>query len=221
MASFYDQQIIADAKILWDFHSVKKASASKCDLLLALGSHDLRVAARAADLMLAGAASIMVASGGFGRVTAGVWSRPEGEIFTDIARRAGVPEDVMIAETSAKNTGENITFTRILLQSREIPAETAILVTKPYMKRRALATAQKQWPEVHWYVDSPIVKFEEYPTEDTSLRLLIELMVGDLHRLEVYPDKGHQVPVKIPVDVRDAWRRLMQVGFGRFVGEGL
>ena len=57
-----NQHVINLAKILWDYHHMHH-KISKADCILALGSHDLRVANRAADLWLEGWAPYIVFSG--------------------------------------------------------------------------------------------------------------------------------------------------------------
>ena len=42
---------------------------------------------------------------------------------------------------------------------------------------------------------------------------LINTMVGDLQRLQLYPLKGFIVPQPIPKDVWDAYEKLVQAGF--------
>ena len=101
------------AKILWNYHLVNH-SLTKTDCILALGSHDLRVAERAAELYLQGYAPLLVLSGGLGNFTQGMWTEPEADKFAAIARSMGVPEHAILVENKSSNTGENILFTRRL-----------------------------------------------------------------------------------------------------------
>jgi len=58
-----------DAQI-WDYHCLGNSlDGIKADFVFALGSHDLRVAERAADLYLAGHAPYLLLSGGLGNFT--------------------------------------------------------------------------------------------------------------------------------------------------------
>lgn len=90
-------------------------------------------------------------------------------------------------------------------------------MTKPYMKRRALATAEKQWPEVEWYVAAPDISMNAYPTADVPLDRMLNLMVGDLQRIAVYAEQGFQVPQDIPHEVWTAWQVLVDAGYDQFV----
>ena len=60
------------AKKLWDYHHMHHV-LEKADCILALGSHDLRVAERAAQLYLEGWAPIIIFSGGLGNFTKEMW----------------------------------------------------------------------------------------------------------------------------------------------------
>jgi uncharacterized SAM-binding protein YcdF (DUF218 family) len=209
---------VGDARTLWDFHRLSM-TLEPCDFILALGSHDERVAAHAASLFLRGLAPLLVTSGGFGKVTRGTWKVPEGQRFAEIARELGVPRSSIVVEDAASNTGDNVVNTRALLLAGHVPASSGILVTKPYMCRRAFATAAKQWPEVRWYVSAPEITFADYSTDDVPLRRMISLMVGDLQRLRLYAAQGFQIPQDIPPSVWEAYERLRDAGYHEFVIE--
>jgi len=55
------------AKILWNFNCLN-SPLHKVDFIIAMGSHDLRIAERAAQLVLDGYAPLLVCTGGFGRL---------------------------------------------------------------------------------------------------------------------------------------------------------
>jgi hypothetical protein len=42
---------------------------------------------------------------------------------------------------------------------------------------------------------------------------VISIMVGDLQRIRVYPEKGFQIPQEIPADVWDAYEELVAAGY--------
>jgi uncharacterized SAM-binding protein YcdF (DUF218 family) len=213
-------EVRALAKVLWDYHDIDQRLPDKVDFVLAAGSHDDRVAHHAAALMLDRRAPLLVTSGGFGKITSALRTEPEGERFRDIAIAAGVPAESVLVEPAATNTGDNVTFTRSLLAERGIHPVSGLIVTKPYMKRRAIATAGRQWPEVRWWTSAPHLEFEKYPTDDVPERRMIELMVGDLQRIRVYADQGFQEPQDIPREVWEAYAELVELGYDRFVIRG-
>lgn len=210
-----DNHVRQLAKRLWDYHRVN-AEVESADFILALGSHDERVAEYAAQLMLEDAAPLLVTSGGFGKVTSAIWKVSEGERFAEIARKAGVRSDHILVEDKASNTGENVSLTRNLLEKYGRAVTSGILVVKPYMERRSYATAAQVWPEVRWTPASPPISFESYPTAEVTERKMIELMVGDLQRIAEYPRLGFQIPQDIPPDVWNAGEELVRLGFDAF-----
>src|SRR5277367_4361456 len=139
------QNVLDEARKLWDYHHMHHTPAN-ADCILALGSHDLRVADRAAELYLQGLAPILLFSGGLGNVTKGIWTDPEADKFARIALDKGVPAEAIFVENKSTNTGENILFTRALLEEQGLHPQSFLLVQKPYMERRSYATFKKQWP---------------------------------------------------------------------------
>lgn len=189
-------------------HELKKA-----DCLLVLGSNDIRVAEYAADLFLQGYAPYILFSGGFGVLTTEVFQKPEAEVFADIAITKGVPREKILIENKSTNTGENIEFTKQLLVEKRLDFKSFILVQKPYMERRAYATFKKRWPEKDFIVTSPPLSFEEYPTPELTKEMVINIMVGDLQRIKIYPEKGFQIYQEIPLDVWNAYLSLVSLGY--------
>lgn len=201
-----------DAKRLYAFLS-DCPQAETADFLLVLGCHDLRVPEHAAALYLSGAAPLILCTGGYGKMTEGTLPVPEGVLFAQRCRELGVPADAILVEDKATNTGENFTLSRALLTGKT----SGIAVCKPYMAKRALAAGRKQWPEIHWSVSTPDIPFDSYVSEEAALVPEIELMVGDLQRLQVYADRGFQTPTPIPAEIWEVWHRLVKAGFDRYV----
>lgn len=204
------------ARVLWDYHVVLDP-VERSDFILALGSHDERVAMHAASLMRMGLANVLVASGGAGKVTGGLWQRSEAERYAEVAASMGVDDGRVLVESGATNTGENLTHTRRLMVERGLPAATGILVAKPYMARRSLHTAQAQWPEVRWQVSVPPIGFDSYATDEVPEDRMINLLVGDLQRMWVFARKGFQSPAEVPERARQAYAELVARGFDQFV----
>jgi uncharacterized SAM-binding protein YcdF (DUF218 family) len=202
------------ARILWDYHHVND-SLSKSDCILVLGSHDTRVAEYAADLLLQGWAPLLIFSGGLGRLTEGVWAETEADKFAKIAVEKGVSPDVILIENKSTNTGENILFTQALLKENNLNPHSYIVVQKPYMERRSLATFKKHWPDKQLIVTSPQIAFEDYPTEEIPLERVINIMAGDLQRIRLYAEKGFQVYQEIPGYVWQAYTQLVEMGYDK------
>ncbi|PYQ44891.1 MAG: hypothetical protein DMF77_06030 [Acidobacteria bacterium] len=181
---------IDDARRIWNYHHVNHTLAP-AEVIIVLGSHDTRVAERGAEVFLAGWAPLIVFSGNLGALTSEIWTRPEAEIFADVA------------------------FSRALLAERGIHPRRVIAVQKPYMERRTLATFQQAWPEVEALVTSPQIGFDDYPNADISRDDVIHIMLGDLQRLIVYAQRGWSAPQEMPAEVTAAFERLVAAGYTR------
>ena len=193
--------------VLWRYlaleHPLKKA-----DYLLVLGSNDVRIAEYAASLFLQGWVKQVLFSGAFGRLSQGQFSQPEAHIFADIATQKGVPQSAIIIEPRASNTGENIQFCQQLLNTKGLPASSALILTKPYMQRRAYATCKKQWPALA--VSSAPHAFTEqtYPNKIITRQIIIEALLGEIQRIMGYPSKGFMAEQNIPEAVMAAYKKL-------------
>ena len=204
------------AKILWDYLQLHQTPV-KSDVIFCLGSHDTRVAERASELMLANYGKWLVFSGGLGRLTQDMFQKSEAETFADLAVNAGVDSETIILEDKSTNTGENIRFTHDLLVKLGVKCGSMILIQKPYMERRTLATFLKQWPggNVRISVTSPRLGYEEYMSSGIAKSDVINAMVGDMQRIREYPRLGFQVEQDIPDNVWKAFTELVDLGYDK------
>jgi uncharacterized SAM-binding protein YcdF (DUF218 family) len=213
-----DERTRSLAERVWRYHHMDH-ELRKSDVIVVLCSHDTIVAERGAQVFLEGWAPLLVFTGGLGAITRHLWSDPEAERFAQIAARMGVPEDRMLIETRATNTGENVAFTRELLAARGLDPDSFILVQKPYMERRTFATFNKVWPGKSVRVTSPQLSMRDYLDRYSHGSLtaddVISIMVGDLQRIREYPARGFQIPQDIPDDVWDAYNELVRGGYDR------
>jgi uncharacterized SAM-binding protein YcdF (DUF218 family) len=206
--------ILSLAKTLWNYHQMNHL-LTKSDCILALGSHDLRVAERVAELYHQGWAPLVIMSGGLGNFTQEIWTESEADKFAKIAIEKGVPPEAILIENKSTNTGENILFTQKLLAEKELNPQSFIVVQKPYMERRSYATFKKHWPDKNLSVTSPQISFETYPTDEIPLERVIHIMVGDLQRIKYYPEKGFQIYQEIPPEIWEAYEKLIAAGFDK------
>lgn len=185
--------------------------------ILGLGSSETRVADRAAQLIVDGYSDLLIFSGGYGKVTKSKNAKTEAETFREIAINKGVAADNILLETMSTNTGENIRFTEQLLLGKGIQANSLIVVTKPYMERRVYAAFKKQWsnPNLEIIVTSPQISYEEHFSKDIPKELFINIMVGDLQRIKVFPKMGFQIEQQIPDEIWNAFKALVSRGYDK------
>jgi len=200
--------------IIWDYlqmnHTLKQA-----DIIWALGSHDLRVADRAAELWHASLAPHVVMSGGLGNLTKGVFLEPEANLFANRAIELGVPKEMILIENLSTNTGENVSMTRRILDQSGIDAQSAIAVQKPYMERRTYATIRAQWPKLKVQVTSPQLNFTNYCNGEIPSDQVISIMIGDLQRIIEYPKLGFMTKEDVPEKVTKAMETLITAGYDK------
>ncbi len=203
-----EPEILRAAETLWRYHCIYDP-LQPADYIIGLGSYDLRVADRCIDLYRQGLAPMILFTGHQGHWTRDRFDTSEARAFADQAINSGIPSPSILLEERATNIGENISYSAEIVGTHA----TAILVTKPQTQRRCHATAKKQWPQAITFVTAPLHDFERQPTADFALRHLICEMVGDLHRLRIYPEAGFQIPQAIPGVVAAAFDLLVENGF--------
>ena len=175
----------------------------------------------AAELYARKLAPLLLFSGGMGRFT-GEWAVPEAELFAEAAMKKGVPGDCILIENKSTNTGENVRFSRAVLEKAGIPEPSSLIaLQKPYMERRTLATLQAQWPEARVAVSSPPFTFREYLTGELPQELVVSAMVGDFQRILEYPKQGFSTEQPVTPEAMAAFRTLVEAGYGSQLLKGV
>ncbi|MBH5334017.1 YdcF family protein [Streptomyces pactum] len=200
------------AKLIWDYHLMGH-QLRQADVAIGLGSHDRGVAATSADLYHRGLFPTLVFTGGNSPTTKGRFPRGEAVHFREHAIELGVPDEAILVEPNAGNTGQNITFTRDLLAAAGIVPATVMLVSKPYMERRSFATARKLWPDVEIVCASEPLELDDYFKSIGDEKLVVDMLVGDLQRVIEYPKQGFAIAQNVPEDVHAAYESLIRDGF--------
>lgn len=204
-------------RILWDYHHIGR-QPKKSDVIIALGSYDLRVAAKAATLWHQKYSSTILCSGAAVHsdgLLATEWKGSEAEQFAKHIFSKGVSEDSILIEPNATNTAENLKFAQEILQRRNIAASSYLLVTKPNMERRVQATAEVVFSNELFHVTSPNLTIEEYVDKVITYERLANLMVGDLQRIILYATKGFSSVQYVPDFVMDAANLLVKSGYDK------
>ncbi len=208
--------MISQLQILWDYLQLHQP-VRKADVIVGFGCYDDNVARRAARLYLDGYAPWILFTGGLGRNTTGLFTESEAARFAAVARKSGVPEKAILLEDKSTNTKENIVFTRDLLNSRGIPHRHILGVHKPYMERRIAAAMGVYWPEQSFSVTSAQMTLEEALSDAARQGMtrqeVISTIVGDFQRIDLYAQKGYQLPQEIPESCWQAYQRLVSLGY--------
>ncbi|WP_405060324.1 YdcF family protein [Kribbella sp. NBC_01505] len=203
-------EVLADAQLIWAYHQMNHA-LRPADIGIGLGSHDLGVATFAADLFHQGLFPTLIFTGANSPSTTARFPRGEAIHHRDHAIELGVPASNILIEPRATNTGENITFTRDLLAGTDV--KSVLLISKPYMQRRAFATCQKQWPDVEATCASDPIDLISYIATIGDPNLVLSMLVGDLERITTYPARGFAIKQEVPPDVLAAYERLTAAGY--------
>jgi uncharacterized SAM-binding protein YcdF (DUF218 family) len=215
-------EALEHARRIFDYHQLKHP-ALPADVMVVLGSNDTRVAEFAAELYHARLSEKLVVTGGLAHqndLLATGWDRPESEVFAKILTARGVPRDKMMLETHALNTAENLALSRRVIESAGLTPRSILIVVKPFMQRRVMATHAVVWPEMPASLASWTGTFDDYCNDLLPPAKVTNVMMGDLQRIWVYAERGWSAPQQIPDDVKQAFRRLVELGFTEhLVGE--
>lgn len=233
------------ARILWDYMKLGQ-ELFKADAIIALGTNDLRVADCAAELWHAKWAPYIICTGGIahkGDINETGWTVSEAEMYEDRLIELGVAPSAIVLEKEAKNLGDNATLVKKLLQEKGLDWKTFIVVSKPWIERRARAAFKKRWPEATTAFASVRLSYDEYmETGKVSKDVFINVLVGDLERLRLYAEEefvaykeyfaenewnaisksnGYQAKEVIPDEVWNAYKKLVSLGYNKYTLEYL
>lgn len=203
-------------QVIWDYLGMHQ-TPEKADCIVGFGNFNTDIAIRAAQLYLEGYAPKVLFTGGLGRNTEGLLPEPEAHRFARVAMACGVPEADILLEDKSTNTKENILFTRQLLEEKGIPHGHILGVHQPFMERRITAAMGVYWPELHFSITSPQVTIPQYlqraREQGISENAAISVIVGDFQRMELYAEKGYQLPQYIPPNAWEAFYKLVAMGY--------
>lgn len=203
-----DTLTLKKAGEIWDYMSAIRFQ-SKSDAIVICCSYDLRVCDHACELIKSGYSEKLVISGKSGNWTRHIWSEPEALVFYERAISNGINKAQIFVEPEATNFGENVTFAKALLPQ----AKTVMFVSKPNSLLRVKLTVEAQWPEVNAFVSCPEIEFPADVSNIIGVWGVINEMVGDIERLQKYPDLGFQAQHSIPDNILQDWHYLIEQGF--------
>lgn len=210
--------VMDDAQILWDYHQMHHEPRNT-DIAIGLGSHDIGVAEHAADLYHQGRFPLIVFTGANAPTTVEVFPLGEAVHYAERAEELGVPDTAIVLEEHARNTGENFTLTRALLERQAIHPKSATIISRPYQQRRAYATCLKLWPELDVVCSSRPQTLTDYIASIGDEDKVLTMLVGDTQRIWVYADQGFAAPQQVTSEAMGAFQRLVEAGYAsRVIG---
>ena len=205
-------------QVIWDYLGMHQ-EPQKADCIVGFGNFNDNIARRAAQLYHQGYADRILFTGGLGRNTRGLLPETEAARFARVAEECGVPGDAILREDRSTNTKENILFTRDLLTQLGLPRDHILGVHQPFMERRICAALGVYWPEARITVTSPQVTIPEYladaKRQGITENAAVSVIVGDFQRMDLYAQKGYQLPQEIPEEAWEAFRQLVAMGFAK------
>jgi uncharacterized SAM-binding protein YcdF (DUF218 family) len=206
-----------DVETLWNYHDMRH-ELRPCDAGIGLGGRDLGVALVAVDLFRHGMFPCVVFTGGNSPTTVRRFPRGEAVHYREYAIAHGVPAESILLEPRATNTMENIAFAREVLATHRIRPRSILIMSRPYQQRRAYATCKKLWPEVEVVCAARRLPLDDYVESIGDAKRVIDMIVGDTQRIELYAERGFAIRQAVPEEVRAAYARLVDAGYtGRLV----
>lgn len=199
------QDFMPELKTIWNSLIRQDTLPSRVDAILMGGCRDLGLAEKAAELYHAGVSQKIITTG----YQPSYMNITEAQLLADRCIELDVPSRCIIMEHDAKNTGENIRLSARLAED----AKSIILIHKPYMSRRFLATAEAQWPspQPKLYSACQNITFEDYCSIH-GVEKVAYTMLGDMKRMDDYVKLGYQTQQVIADESQDAFKALIDSG---------
>ncbi|MDE5539690.1 MAG: YdcF family protein [Bacilli bacterium] len=210
--------IVACLKVIWDYMGLNE-HVKKCDLIIGCGCTNMDIPVKCANLYKKGFASKILFVGGLGKVSKNLFSKPEAEIYRDIALKEGVPGEDILVETKSTNTGDNFKFALEIIKEKGLKADNILIVHTKLHERRTMSCAKVVLSDRNLMITSPDISFEEFVEnlEHKDIEIVLSSVVGDIQRLIVYPEFGWQVENEVPDKVLQASAYLKGLGYTKFI----
>jgi uncharacterized SAM-binding protein YcdF (DUF218 family) len=207
-------ELRTDVETLWDYNQLNH-ELRPVDVGIGLGSHDLGVATHTAGLYHQGMFPLIVFTGANAPTTKERFPRGEAVHYREHALDLGVPDSSILVEPKATNTGDNIDFTRTVLDEHGAldQIRSVLLISRPYQQRRSYAICRKKWPQVDVLCSSLPLPLDDYVRSIGDADRVINMLVGDTQRIWVYPDNGWAIEQPVPDGVHEAYGHLVHAGF--------
>lgn len=216
-----EENIIENAKVLYNYLNVPTRIIPS-DLIIGLGCMDKGIPECCVKLYNDGYGDLIIFSGNVGKGTEGILNITEAERFKNIAIANGVAEEKILLEKEATNTYENYKYTKRLLEDKNIDFQSAIIVQKPYVKRRCIAISDVEFSDKNICVTSQNLTFEEFVKQSKEnktmdINEIIHEIVGEISIIIEAPKFEIQSEQPINNRVLLAYNFLLKQGYTKHV----
>ena len=133
------------------------------------------------------------------------WDRTEARVFADGARPRACPPRRSCSRRGRRTPPTTSSSAAPWRGGRAQPRRL-LVVAKPYMTRRGFATGREKWPEVELVMQCEEIGVADYFAREADPERTLLALVGDLHRILVYPAMGFQIAQDVPAPVIEALR---------------
>ena len=199
---------------LWNYHRLDH-ELRPTDVGIGLGSHDIGVAVRTAELYQQGLFPLIVFTGANAPTTIDRFPRGEAVHYRERAleRRRTRRGDPRRAEGPEHRREHDVDPRPARRRGHHAQVGHADL-SRPYQERRAYATCRKLWPEVELVCTSQQVDLDTYAAGIGDIPRMINVMVGDTQRIRLHAEHGYAIHQDIPDGYRPrtsaSWPRATQ-----------
>lgn len=216
-----DKQIIKSLQTIWNY-MVLDMPIEKSDLIIGCGCKNLSIPIKCSELLEQNYADKILFTGGYGKLTNGVFKKSEAEIYREIAVEKGVDKSKIYIENKSTNTGDNFRFSLKIIEENNIKADKIIIVHNNLSQRRTLSVAKLVMKNKHISITSPKLTFDEFiirleQKSAIDVSNIISVIVGDVQRTIVYPQLGWQVENDVPEEVINAYYSLKEKGYNKYI----
>jgi uncharacterized SAM-binding protein YcdF (DUF218 family) len=137
-----------DVKVLNDAYDylAEEDNLDEADIVFIFGAKTPLRIEKAIDVYKRGYGKKLLISGK-GPFYSEVDTKTEAEIYSDIAKEKGIPEEVILIESASITIPDNVRCSLNLLDKKSIQPESLILVNSPYTQRRGWAHFKKYTPD--------------------------------------------------------------------------
>lgn len=216
------ENYMADVKVLSNY-MMKKDKLKKSDVVICCGCADVHVAEYACKLFLNSYADYIIFTGSSGKLSSKIFDKSEAEKFAEIALSLGIPQNRILIENKSTNTGDNLRFSKQIMDSNNINYNNIIITGGVLHGMRFYAAAKTIFKDSNIIISTYDVDiksfFEFYEKLGVSEYENICILVSDIYKMITYPDKGWQIKVDIPKKVINSYKNLIKLGYDKYMKE--